>query len=101
MKVIKLSLEDYFLAHFFYSAEFFQMKDHKQCANYKETFATNTLLLVYTIQYSYKMAKYKSCILTRVSNPLVRQRSVQHTPVVVQVKLRHTHSTCLETVFYI
>jgi len=34
MKVIKLPLEDYLLAHSFYIAEFFQMKAHKPYANY-------------------------------------------------------------------
>lgn len=36
----------------------------------------------------------------RVSNPLVRQYSVQHTRVFVRVKSRQIHSTCLDTVFH-
>ena len=34
MKVIKLPLEDYLLAHSFYIAEFFLMKAYKPYANY-------------------------------------------------------------------
>jgi hypothetical protein len=34
MNIIKLPLEDYFLAHSFYIAEFFQIKVHKPRANY-------------------------------------------------------------------
>ena len=36
----------------------------------------------------------------RVSNPLARQCSVQHTRVFVRVKSRQIHSTCLDTGFH-